>query len=104
MLHTILLVEDSSDDVFFMKRAFRLAGIQCPLQAAEDGQQALDYLSGAGPYADRQTYPRPTLMLLDLRLPFVPGFDVLKWTREQRDLACLPVIVLTSSREESDMQ
>ncbi|HYG22390.1 MAG TPA: response regulator [Verrucomicrobiae bacterium] len=104
MNSTILLVEDSPDDVFFMKRAFRLAGIQAELQVAEDGEKALDYLAGNGVFGRRADFPRPDIVLLDLRLPRVPGFDVLKWMREQDAFHCVPVIVLTSSKEDSDMQ
>ena len=101
---TILLVEDSDDDVFFMKRALKLAGVSNPLQVAMDGQVALDYLSGAGVFSDRSKHPLPTLVLLDLRLPLVPGLEVLKWMRSQARLSCVPVVVLTSSRQDSDMQ
>ena len=102
MNNTILLVEDSPDDVFFMKRALKLAGVEHSLQVAQDGQQALDYLDKA--LEHQQDFPRPDLILLDLRLPLVPGFDVLKWIREQDSLECIPVVVLTSSKVDSDMQ
>jgi two-component system response regulator len=104
MNSTILLVEDSEDDVFFMKRAFRLAGVTNPLQVAEDGQKALDYLNGVGPFSARGTFPIPGLILLDLRLPRVPGFDVLKWIRSQPSLSCITTIILSSSKEDRDMQ
>jgi len=100
---TILLVEDSEDDVFFMKRALELAGVNNPLQVVMDGQAALDYLAGQDKFADRVSYPLPGLVLLDLRMPLVPGFEVLKWMREQSHLCCVPVIVFTSSRQDSDM-
>jgi DNA-binding response OmpR family regulator len=104
MNRTILLIEDSPDDVFFMKRAFKLAGVTHPLQVAEDGEKAMDYLSGAGRFANREEFPLPGLVLLDLRLPRVPGFDVLKWMRAQSAFECVPVLVLTSSKEDRDMQ
>lgn len=104
MNSTILLVEDSPDDVFFMKRALKLAGVDVEqsLQVALDGQDALDYLANA--LANQPEFPRPDLILLDLRLPLVPGFDVLKWIREKESLECIPVVVLTSSKVECDMQ
>lgn len=101
---TILLVEDSADDVFFMKRALKLAGVTHPLQVAEDGEKALDYLAGNGAFADRGQFPLPAIVLLDLRLPRVPGFDVLKWMRQQPQFRFTPVVILSSSREERDMQ
>jgi DNA-binding response OmpR family regulator len=104
MNNTILLVEDSADDVFFMRRAFQLAGMAVSLKVAEDGAQAIEYLSGAGAFNDRSQNPLPAAVLLDLRLPRVPGFDVLKWIRSQTSLDWIPVLVLTSSREERDMQ
>ncbi len=104
MKNTILLIEDSADDIFFMTRAFKLAGVTHPLQVAEDGEKALNYLSGAGPFANRAEFPIPSLVLLDLRLPRVPGVDVLKWMRSQPAFGCIPVIVLTSSKEDRDMQ
>jgi len=99
---TILLIEDNEDDVFMMKRALKLALITNPLQVVADGQQALDYLAGAGEYADRDKYPVPFLGFLDLKLPYVHGFEVLSWIRQRPELDCLLVVVLTSSAEERD--
>jgi CheY-like chemotaxis protein len=101
--NTILLVEDNEDDAFFMQRALRDAGIQNPVQLAGDGRQAIDYLSGAGKYADRATYPLPVIVFLDLKLPFKSGHDVLEWIRAQPQFARLIVIVLTSSSEPVDL-
>ena len=103
MNRTILLVEDSDDDVFFMKRALKHAGIAHPVQVVTDGQAALDYLSGQNGYTDRERFPFPSLVLLDLRLPLVPGMEVLKWIRSEPQLTGLPVIVLTSSKHEMDV-
>ena len=101
---TILLIEDSEDDVFFMKRALKNTGATLSVQVADDGQVALDYLSGEGSFADRSEFPLPSLILLDLRMPRVPGFEVLKWLRERDDFDCIPVVVFSSSREERDMK
>jgi len=101
---TILLIEDSPDDVFFMRRALKKAQINLPLQVAVDGQQALDYLAGAGKYSARTLHPLPSLIFLDLKLPFVSGFDVLSWLRGQPSLSDLPVVILTGSSEDRDRQ
>jgi CheY-like chemotaxis protein len=94
---TILLVEDDANDIYFMKRAAREAGIFDLLHVAQDGQEAEDYLGGLGEYADRQRFPLPCVILLDLKLPRVMGFEVLKWIRQQPALKSIIVIVLTSS-------
>jgi CheY-like chemotaxis protein len=99
---TILLVEDSEDDVFLMQRALQKAGISFPVQIASDGEQALDYLRAHGPFSDRARFPLPSLVFLDLKLPYVHGFEVLGWIREQNSLSDLPVVILTSSPEERD--
>src|ERR1041384_5062017 len=100
---TILLVEDNPDDVFFMQRAVKAAAVQNPLQIAVDGQEAIDYLAGAGKFSDRAAFPLPCLMLLDLKLPRKTGHDVLRWVREREDLASVIVIALTTSRESNDI-
>jgi CheY-like chemotaxis protein len=101
---TILLVEDSADDVFFMQRALKGTGTTASVQVAEDGQFAINYMSGEGAIANRLEFPLPDLILLDLRMPRVPGFEVLRWLRNNEEFSCLPVIILSSSREESDMK
>ncbi|MEO5959850.1 MAG: response regulator, partial [Opitutaceae bacterium] len=102
--HTILLVEDDPDDVFLMQRALKQAHVANPLQFATDGQQAQDYLSGTGPYQDRIKHPLPDLVFLDLKLPFIHGFEVLAWVRDHPELGRIPVVILTSSPEERDIQ
>jgi CheY-like chemotaxis protein len=102
-MRTILVVEDIDDDVFFLKRALRDAKIENPLQVVVDGQQALDYLEGKREYADREKYPLPFLVLLDLKLPYVMGLDVLKWIRQRREFDGMLVVVLTSSQQDSDL-
>jgi CheY-like chemotaxis protein len=101
---TILLVEDNADDVFFMKRAFRTAGINNPIQIANNGQAAIDYLAGNGEFVDRAKYPLPCLVLLDLKLPGINGHEVLQWIREQENLETLVVLMLTTSRENRDIE
>src|ERR1051325_3305914 len=97
MNRTILLVEDDANDVFFMKRAMKLAGVLNPVRVASDGRQAIHYLAGTGEYCDRTRFPLPSLVLLDLKLPHVMGLDVLKWIREQPELKTVIVLVFTSS-------
>ena len=99
----LLLVEDNEDDVFLMKRALKGARVVNPLFVVEDGQEAVDYLGGGGKFADRDQYPLPAVVFLDLKLPFISGHDVLAWIRRQRELESLVVIVLTSSNEPSDL-
>jgi CheY-like chemotaxis protein len=99
---TILLVEDNEADVFLMKRALKSAEITNPLQIVTDGQRALDYLSGAGEFSDRQKFPLPFIVFLDLKLPYIHGFEVLAWMRLHPELNRLVVVVLTSSPEEKD--
>ncbi|HUS35041.1 MAG TPA: response regulator [Verrucomicrobiae bacterium] len=101
---TILLVEDNEDDVFLMKRALKSAGIVNPLQVVEDGQQAVDYLSGVGTYSDRTAHPLPAVVFLDLKLPLMMGLEVLGWIRKQSFLEDVVVVVLTSSNEPSDLK
>lgn len=100
----ILLVEDDEDDAFFMKRALAKAEIDMTVHIAVNGQEALDYLKGAGKFSDRSQYPLPTIVFLDLKLPYVHGFEVLKWIRSQPALNDVPVIVLTSSPEPRDRE
>src|SRR5579859_7677928 len=100
--NTILLVEDDDNDVFFFQHALNKAGTTTALQVARDGQEAIDYLRGAGKFAERAKFPQPGLILLDLKLPFVMGLDVLKWIRQQSDLSPI-VLILSSSRQEEDV-
>ncbi len=100
----ILQVEDSDADVFLLKYAFSRAGITNPVQVVTDGQQALDYLSGTGQYADRRRFPLPVLTLLDLQLPYVKGLEVLEWLRNQPSLDWLIVLILSSSLYKGDVQ
>ena len=99
----ILLVEDNEDDVFLMRRAFREAHIANPVSVVEDGQAAIEYLSGIGKFNDRATYPVPAIAFLDVKLPYKSGIEVLAWIRQQKELDSLIVIMLTASNELFDI-
>jgi CheY-like chemotaxis protein len=99
----ILIVEDDPNDVILIQRAFGKARILNPLQTVPNGDDAVAYLAGDGPFADRQRYPIPVLVLLDLKLPRRSGLEVLEWIREREGLKRLPVVVLTSSKEVADV-
>jgi CheY-like chemotaxis protein len=99
----VLLVDDNPDDVLLMRRAFSATSVSAPLMVVNGGEAAINYLSGSAPYADRVVHPLPLLMLLDLKMPKVSGFDVLKWLRAQPSLKRLPVVVLTSSSDADDV-
>jgi len=99
----ILLAEDDENDIALMQRGFKRAGIPNPLFIVRNGQEVIDYLAGKGPYAQRDKHPMPRLLLLDLKMPWMDGFDVLAWLRTQPKFNTLPVVVLTSSKLQSDI-
>jgi CheY-like chemotaxis protein len=99
----ILLVEDSEDDILLIQRAFRQANIVNPLQVVRDGAEAIAYLRGHGPYSNRAEYPLPELLLLDLKMPGIDGFDVLRWLREQQGFGSVRIVVLSSSERIRDV-
>jgi CheY-like chemotaxis protein len=101
---TILLVEDDPADVFRIQRAFRKTSLASSLEVVTDGEKAIYYLSGQQPYQDRDRYPVPTLVLLDLKLPRRSGFEVLSWLRNESNIKHLPVVVLTSSDQQVDIE
>jgi len=102
---TILLVEDNPVDVLLMQRAFRNEIFaNTSLQIVRDGDAAVFYLNGDGEYSDRDRYPLPAIILLDLKLPRRSGHEVLLWLRQQPELKRLPVVMLTSSRQTLDVK
>jgi CheY-like chemotaxis protein len=102
-MKTVLLVEDNEDDVFIMQMACQRTGIPHAMQRAPDGEAAMAYLSGTGPYADRVKYPLPDLIFLDIKMPKANGHEVLEWIRSKPQFKGLPVVMLTSSANESDV-
>ena len=104
MIHTVLLVEDNPADILLYQRAFlRENYSHVSLQIVTDGDAAIFYLSGGGKYADRTIYPLPTIILLDLKMPHRSGYEVLAWIKGQPKLKRLPVIVMTSSEQQADV-
>ncbi len=87
-----------------MERALKEAAIANPIRIVEDGQEAIDYLSGAGKYQDRTQYPTPAVMFLDLKLPLKSGHEVLQWIRTQKEFETMIVVVLTSSNQPADVK
>ena len=100
---TILYVEDEAADVMLLQHVFTRVGITNLLKTVKDGKTAKDYLAGKAPYTDREQHPLPGLLLLDLKLPFLSGIEVLQWIREQPRLKWLPVVIFTSSRRRDDI-
>ena len=99
----ILVAEDDAADVTFLKRAFSQAGINVPLHFVRDGQEAIDYLTGEEPFGSRVDHPFPCLMLVDIKMPKLNGFDVLQWVRGQDELRRLPIVMLTTSNLDGDV-
>jgi CheY-like chemotaxis protein len=99
----ILLVEDNPDHVLIIKRGLRANKIVNEIRVAEDGQEAMDYLQHRGKYADPNSAPRPSLILLDIKLPKLDGFEVLHRIKCDPALKTIPVIILTSSDQEIDI-
>src|SRR5262245_1874356 len=99
----ILLAEDREDDILLVRKAFLSADMNCQLQVARDGEQAMLYLSGEVKFHDRAEFPFPDLLLLDLKMPRVNGFEVLRWIRQHPKVRNLRVVVLTASDQIRDV-
>ncbi len=99
---SILLVEDNPMDVELIIDAFKEARLANQMQVAKNGKEALEFLFGEGSYADREKYPLPDIILLDLKMPGIDGHEVLRKIKSADILKRLPVIILTSSRDEGD--
>src|SRR5256885_13752683 len=94
---TVLLVEDDLNDIFLVKRAFKIAKIENPLQVVTDGLEAMLYLRGAGKYGDRAEYPLPKLIVMDIKMPRKSGFEVLEWVKREGPLRLTPIVIVSSS-------
>lgn len=98
----ILHIEDSEDDTKLFTRACEAAGLPAEFRRVEDGFEAVAYLTGAGEFANRDGYPFPDLIILDLKMPGMGGFDFLKWLRKEPAFASLPILVFTVSDSAED--
>src|SRR5437868_15232979 len=101
---TILHIEDDPNDVLLLEHACRKANVTCDIQRVADGDEAIAYLRGADGFADREKFPFPRLILLDLKMPRLNGFDVLEWLRNHHKLKTMPVVVLSSSNHDADLK
>ena len=99
----ILLVEDNPNDVELALHSFKRHHLANRVQVARDGTEALDFIFGTGPYAGRRLHEGPMVVLLDLKLPLVDGLEVLQRVKSDPHTRTLPVVMLTSSREERDL-
>ena len=98
-----LVVEDNDNDALLLRRAFTKARVLNPVHVVKNGEEAIAYLGGTGRYSNRAEFPLPALVLLDLKMPGLDGFDVLRWIRQEPELRALRVVVLTSSDEIRDI-
>ena len=101
---TILLVDDSENDIFLMRMAFKRAEFNSPLQEVHNGEEAIAYLKGEGLYGDRNQHPLPSVVLMDLNMPMKTGFEVLGWLREHPAFKRLSIIILTASMRPEDVE
>jgi len=98
----ILLIEDDPNDVFFVERAMKKAHLVVPLHVVSSGREALEYFRGEGKYSDRNAYPLPSGILLDLKLPHVDGLEVLRWAKQEPSICHIPVVMVSGSPMETD--
>ena len=100
----ILLVEDDEDDIRLVERAFVKGRILNKLYTVRDGEEAMEFLTNTGRHTDKAVTPRPGLILLDLNMPKVSGMEVLKWLKDDENLRSIPVVILTTSDTEKDIE
>lgn len=103
MTGPVLYVENDENDVFLFNRSLKRIGFSDRFEAVVNGRQALAYLQGGGAFADRQRFPLPTLLVLDLKMPEMGGIEVLRWVRAQPTFAELPVMMFSSSTQPGDV-
>lgn len=101
---TILVVEDNPEEVILLQRAFENTGMDIAVHFVVNGEEAIDYLSGTDRFRNRANFPEPDLVIMDLKMPRKGGFEVLEWFRNLQESALIPIIVLTASNRESDVQ
>jgi len=101
---TVLLVEDDLNDIFIVKRAFKMVNIPTPLQVVTDGEEAISYLRGHGKYANRKAFPLPTLIVMDIRMPRRDGFEVLERVRtSDQPFRRIPIVIVSASENPADI-
>jgi CheY-like chemotaxis protein len=103
-MQPILLADDDAEGAFLTTRAFKQAGVAHPIAVVRDGDAAVQYLAGTGPYANRGAHPLPCLLLLDQKLPGRSGLEVLEWVRTKSPVCTLPVLLLSASTFDGDVQ
>src|SRR3954468_19825561 len=101
---SILIADDDPQDTLLVQMAVKRAGLGLKLESVQDGEEAINYLMGREPYADQQPHPVPKMMLLDLKMPRLSGFDVLDFVRKQPGLRQMPVIIFSSSNDPKDVR
>lgn len=99
----VLLAEDDEDDILFFRRAFDKIKSPVSVQVVRNGEEAISYLRGTGRFSDREAYPFPTMLMLDLKMPKIDGLGVLKWVVENPCCRVLPAIIFSSSAQEKDI-
>ena len=100
----ILVADDDEQDIFLLRRAFKKAGLSHAILDVHDGEEVMRYLVGGNGFDDRARFPMPGLLVLDIKMPKANGFDVLAWLKTQPELKELPVVMLSSSSEERDIE
>lgn len=103
-LKTILVVEDDPNDQFFIKEAFREAGVVGPIHVVDDGIEAIKYMMGEGQYADRERFAYPTFVMTDLKMPRMDGFGVLEFIKNNPAWRIIPTVVLSASNDLDDIK
>jgi CheY-like chemotaxis protein len=101
---TVLVAEDNPDDAFLLQRAFKEVGLNRPIHVVHDGADAISYLHGDPPFGDRRLHPFPDIVILDLKMPRVSGFEVLQWINKNPDYRVIPAIVWSSSADRRDVK
>lgn len=99
----ILMVDDDPEDVFLTKHAFRKGRVENDFRSVSNGKQLLEYLRNEGQFADRKAHPRPNIVLLDINMPIMNGFEALEEIRKDPDISDVPVVIMTTSREHVDI-
>ena len=101
---SVLIAEDNPDDALLMQHAFKSHGLMRPPHIVDNGADAIAYLAGEGIYSDRVAYPFPNLIILDLKMPRVDGFQVLEWIKDHPDFRVIPTVVWSSSSDQRDVK